>query len=43
MVSAKAGRIILNGTEGKLRSNIIVDLSNRSSEIYIISVSSNGV
>ncbi|TXE17630.1 T9SS type A sorting domain-containing protein [Psychroserpens burtonensis] len=37
------GRILLNGTEGKLRSNIIVDLSSPSSGIYIISVSSNGV
>tara|TARA_B100000809_G_scaffold219719_1_gene227063 strand:- start:2736 stop:2993 length:258 start_codon:yes stop_codon:yes gene_type:complete len=42
IVTDVTGRIILNKTERKLSSNIIVDLSRQSSGIYKINISSNG-
>jgi hypothetical protein len=42
IVADLTGRIILNRTEHEIKSNISVDLSNQSSGIYIINVSSNG-
>lgn len=41
-VADLTGRIILERTERKLNANLIVDLSNQSSGIYIINVTSNG-
>ncbi|MFT4610654.1 MAG: hypothetical protein ACJA1H_001639 [Glaciecola sp.] len=42
IVADLTGRIILNKTERKLSSNIVVDLSRQSSRIYSINISSNG-
>ena len=41
-VSDITGRIIVNRTERKFSSNIVVDLSDQPSGIYIINVSANG-
>lgn len=42
IVADLTGRIVLNTTEHKFKSNVIVDLSNQPTGIYIINMSSNG-
>jgi hypothetical protein len=42
IVADLTGRIILNRTDRKFKSNVVIDLSNQSSGIYIINISANG-
>ena len=42
IVADLTGRIVLNRIEHKFKSNVIVDLSNQPTGIYIINMSSNG-
>jgi len=42
VVADLTGRIILNRSDSKMKSNVVVDLSYQSSGVYIINVSSNG-
>ncbi|WP_047548022.1 carboxypeptidase-like regulatory domain-containing protein [Psychroserpens sp. Hel_I_66] len=43
IIADLTGRIILNRTERKLSSKVIIDLSNQSSVIYVINILSKGV